>query len=93
MPGHLRPDTMDWIKPKYDQVYSPEWLLGILVRLNQLAKGKSLQKLAEETGFQSESLRRHMRMGPPPAELIRAMCEIHKVSADWLLMGKGKPRR
>ena len=87
---HFRPPVTEWVKPAYAQVNDNKWLLGLLIRLDEVVGSMSMNEISDKTGLHWESIRRYLKHGPPSAEFIKAVCEEFKVNADWLLLGRGK---
>lgn len=87
---HFRPPAAEWVKPAYAQVNDKKWLLGLLMRLDEVVGTESVNDISKKTGVHWESIRRYLKHGPASAEFIKAVCEEYKVSADWLLVGRGK---
>ena len=87
---HFRPPAAEWVKPAYAQVNDKKWLLGLLLRLDEVVGQESVNQISDKTGVHWESIRRYLKHGPASAEFIKAVCEEYKVSADWLLVGRGK---
>src|SRR5262245_29197288 len=86
---HFRPPAAEWVKPAYAQVNDSKWLLALLMRLDEVVGTMSVNEISDKTGVHWESIRRYLKHGPPSAEFIKAVCEEYKVSADWLLVGRG----
>lgn len=80
----------DWMQPAYKQVNDPRWLENLLRRLNEVVGTASTVEIEKKTGVHRESVRRYVKHGPPSAEFVKAICDSYKVSADWLLLGRGK---
>jgi hypothetical protein len=66
-------------------------LPGFSQRLFELSKGISLARVGSMTRTHPETVRRYMvGMSKPSLEFVVGVCRGFKVSADWLLFGKGK---
>lgn len=62
---------------------------GMLERLRIATKGDTYAQIARVTGCNSETVRRYLNGGTPSVHFICAVAEQYRVSADWLLLGRG----
>lgn len=78
------------VKPALRLAHDATWMKGLSARLTDLTKDDTIASLADETGFNRETVRRYLSRGRPSAEFVRVLCEAKGVSANWLLLGQGK---
>ncbi len=84
------PARVPYVPPASPWSPSLAVLGGIVDRMNDTADGLTNAAVADRTGFNQETVRRYLISGPPGAEFLRAFCKAFNVSADWLLLGRGK---
>ena len=61
---------------------------GVRGRLREACQGRSIRQVADETGFNHETVRRYLKGdGSIPVSFVVAVVESTGVSAEWLLNG------
>lgn len=61
----------------------------IRARLIEAVGGASFRMVAERVSLHPESVRRALRDGIIPLELVIGVCREYRVSAEWILFGRG----
>jgi hypothetical protein len=66
----------------------------IFLRLREVCKSHSASELAELTGTNYETVRRHLADSTAPSStFLSGLCDALAVSAEWLLCGRGEMYR
>lgn len=60
-------------------------------RLRLVCAGASNARIGRLTGTHPEAVRRYMSGDTPSAPFVTALCRATRLSADWLLCGRGRP--
>jgi transcriptional regulator with XRE-family HTH domain len=65
----------------------------IQVRLSQIRGNRSQRSFARELGVFQQNVNRYENGTTPHADFLITLALQEKVSLDWLLLGRGRPRR
>ena len=65
----------------------------IPVRLSQIRAERSQRSFARELGVFQQNVNRYENGTTPHADFLITLALRENVSLDWLLLGKGRPRR
>lgn len=66
---------------------------GIAARLEQLRGDRSQRSFARDLGVFQQNVNRYESGTTPHADFLITLALQENVSLDWLLLGKGRPRR
>ena len=62
-------------------------------RLEQIRAGRSQRSFARELGVFQQNVNRYENGTTPHADFLITLAMQENVSLDWLLLGRGQPRR
>lgn len=60
-------------------------------RMRMVVGNRTYAAVARATGCNDETVRRYLSGGRVSVDFIIALAECYGVSADWLLLGRGRP--
>ncbi|MFQ5513056.1 MAG: helix-turn-helix domain-containing protein [Myxococcota bacterium] len=66
---------------------------GIQHRLAQIRGARSQRSFAKELGVFQQNVNRYENGTTPHADFLITLALHERVSLDWLLLGRGRPRR
>jgi transcriptional regulator with XRE-family HTH domain len=62
-------------------------------RLRELLEPLCVSEVARQTGASRQSIHRYKAGHPASVSFLVRLCEATETSAEWLLLGRGAPRR
>ena len=79
--------------PKVTKATLNRYKRQMTARLPQIRGDRSQRAFARELGVFQQNVNRYEKGTTPHAEFLITLALKEKVSLDWLLLGRGKPRR